>query len=113
LDDKQLNAFRQQLLQLKQELLALEASTRDSTRPVELDQTKVGRLSRMDAIQGQQMAQATARRRRLQIQKIDGALKRIELGEYGECFICGEEIDLRRLSIDPTHTRCTRCVDQG
>jgi DnaK suppressor protein len=112
MDDAQREQFRHKLLQLRQELLELEANSRDSTRPVELDQTTVGRLSRMDAIQGQQMAQATARRRRLQIQKIDGALGRIDSGEYGHCFICGEEIDPRRLAIDPTHSRCINCVDK-
>ena len=70
MDETELERFRQQLLRLKTELLALEESSAAAGRPVELDQTRVGRLSRMDAIQGQQMAQETARRRQHRLRAI-------------------------------------------
>jgi DnaK suppressor protein len=66
----------------------------------------------MDAMQAQQMAQETARRRKVKLQKIDGALRRIDEGDYGYCFLCGEEIALARLDFDPTCTRCTGCMDK-
>ena len=59
------------------ELRGLIASTADARRPVELDQEAVGRLSRMDALQRQAMAQATAKNYRLELQRIDAALTRI------------------------------------
>jgi DnaK suppressor protein len=62
-------------------------------------------------MQAQQMAQASERRRQQQLLKIEVALRRIETGEYGYCFVCGEEIDVRRLGVDPTNTRCIRCVE--
>jgi DnaK suppressor protein len=65
----------------------------------------------MDALQAQQMAQETARRRRVQLQKIDSALRRIAAGEYGHCLICGDEIDPARLDFDPACTRCTGCME--
>jgi len=40
------------------------------------------------------------RRRKRQLQKIDGALLRIKLSEYGKCFICEEDIDIIRLTED-------------
>lgn len=89
----------------------LAGTVEESTRTVELDQTKVGRLSRMDAMQGQQMAMETARRRELQLTRIHGALRRIESGEFGYCFACGEPIDPRRLRVDPTATRCIGCQE--
>lgn len=104
--------FRSRLVVQKTELEALEASTSADSRPVELDQASVGRLSRMDAMQGQAMAQETARRRRQRILAIEGALRRIESGDYGYCFKCGEEIDPRRLEIDAASTRCMRCLEQ-
>jgi len=103
--------FRTALLKLKSELLDLEESSQESAKPVELDQTSVGRLSRMDAMQSQQMAQESSRRRQQQLVNIEGSLRRIESGQYGFCFRCGEEIDLRRLSADPTVTRCIKCVE--
>ena len=66
----------------------------------------------MDAMQAQQMAQETGRRRQQQVTKIDAALHRIESGDYGYCYVCGEEIDIRRLAVDPTITRCIKCVEK-
>jgi DnaK suppressor protein len=111
MDETELERFRQQLSRLKTELLALEESSAAAGRPVELDQTRVGRLSRMDAIQGQQMAQETARRRQYRLHTIAGALRRIDSGDFGYCTVCGEEIDRRRLDFDPTHARCVECAE--
>ena len=111
MNNNELEQARQKLLALKAELQALEKTLGESSGTVELDQTRVGRLSRMDAMQAQQMALETARRRQHQLVKIEGALRRIESGDYGYCFICDEEIDSRRLAIDPTATRCIGCVD--
>lgn len=97
------------LLQKKTELQTIQADSSEDSKPVELDQAMVGRLSRMDAMQGQAMAQATARRRKEQLQRIEGALRRIESGDFGYCAMCEDEIDPRRLEIDPTLTRCQRC----
>ena len=111
MDKAELEKFRQRLLHLKDELEQLEATTEEAGRPVELDQARVGRLSRMDAMQAQQMARETARRRKQQLQRIDGALRRIESGEYGVCATCGEEIGVRRLAFDPSCTRCIGCAE--
>lgn len=54
---------RAHLLARLGELDAKDAANSDSRDTVELQQDSVGRLSRMDAIQQQAMAQATARRR--------------------------------------------------
>tara|TARA_R100001163_G_scaffold57780_1_gene45826 strand:+ start:475 stop:672 length:198 start_codon:yes stop_codon:yes gene_type:complete len=65
----------------------------------------------MDAMQGQQMALESERRRKLHIQQIRAALKRIEEGDYGYCLECGEEIAEGRLKIAPESTRCIDCMD--
>jgi DnaK suppressor protein len=103
--------LRQQLLDLRSELQTLAQASQEGTAPVELDQARVGRLSRMDAIQAQEMAQEAARRRQRQLLEIDGALQRMESGDFGYCFVCGEEIDVRRLAVDPTSTRCVSCAE--
>ena len=110
-DELDLDAWRQKLLDFKEELLALEREKDDASDTVELDQQRMGRLSRMDALQGQQMAQASERRRKEMLTRIDGALRRIENGDYGVCFVCGDDIDTARLNIDPTATRCIGCVE--
>ena len=111
MNDADIEKNRQQLLRLRSELEEMEKVFKETGETVELDQTRVGRLSRMDAMQSQQMALESARRRQHQLQKVEGALHRIESGEYGYCFICGEEIVAQRLAVDPTSTRCMECVE--
>lgn len=86
-----------------------EAQQREGA-PVELDQTRVGRLSRMDAMQQQAMAQASARRSDGERQRIQSALGRLRQGDYGYCVKCDEEIGERRLSVDPATLLCIDCA---
>ena len=58
-----------------------------------------------------QMARETARRRQVQLQMIEGALRRMETGDYGYCFVCGEDIETARLQINPATTRCVNCLE--
>ena len=111
MNDKEIEQFRQQLLRLGSSLQEMEETYKETGETVELDQSRVGRLSRMDAMQVQQMALESSRRRQHQLLKIEGALRRIKSGEYGYCFVCGEEIVAQRLVADPTSTRCMVCVE--
>lgn len=92
------------------ELEALKRSGADAARPVALDQSKVGRLSRMDAMQGQQMAAETARRREAEMKRVEAALQRMADDEYGTCLRCEEEIDAKRLEFDPATPLCIDCA---
>lgn len=85
----------------------------ESRKPVALDQTSVGRLSRMDAMQQQAMALATERRRKVALARIDAALARIEAGDYGWCVQCGEAIAPKRLALDPATPTCVACAAGG
>ncbi len=85
------------------------ATSEESAAVVELDQSKVGRLSRMDAMQAQAMAKASGQRREAVLRNIEAALKRIDDGEYGLCRDCDESINPKRLEFDPTALRCIEC----
>lgn len=98
------------LLARRAELLAITDNSRESRETVELDQTRVGRLSRMDALQGQAMAIETERRRKIELQRIETALERLAEGEYGYCANCGEPIAPKRLEFDPTVPTCIDCA---
>lgn len=102
--------YRQLLLQRQEELLAVRETGRDSAGTVELDQAKVGRLSRMDALQGQAMSAETNRRREIELQRIDAALRRIDAGEFGICINCDEPIAEGRLQSDPAVPICINCA---
>lgn len=102
--------IRAQLLARREEIVERESATKEAREPVELDQARVGRLSRIDALQGQAMAQEAERRRKIELKKIDAALARIEAGDYGYCVTCGEEISEARLKSDPAVASCIDCA---
>ena len=99
------------LIELRESLLRAQETGEQAEQTVELDQTRVGRLSRMDAMQAQAMSKETGRRRREKLLQIEAALRRIDNDEYGECQECGEEIAAARLQIDPTVSLCIRCAE--
>ena len=101
---------RQVLLARRDALLQSRKETEADRRPVELDQASVGRLSRMDALQMQAMADASERRRGLELQRIDAALARLENGSFGDCVKCGNEIAHKRLQLDPSTAYCIDCA---
>lgn len=102
--------FRERLLQLRAEIEAVVETSEASSQVVELDQAKVGRLSRMDAMQSQAMAQASGHRRGRMLQQITAALLRLDNDDYGYCSTCEEPIPTKRLEFDPTATRCVNCA---
>jgi DnaK suppressor protein len=102
--------FRALLEVRKDALKASVENAAGSAAPVELDQQVQGRLSRMDALQGQAMAQATIERRRMEIAQIDAAFKRLDEGEFGYCVECGDEIAEKRLEVHPAIARCVECA---
>lgn len=106
----ELDALRASLVARLAGLRAISETTADNRRPVELDQTSVGRLSRMDAMQVQAMALATERRRHDEARRVEAAIRRIDEGEYGYCISCGEQIAAKRLAVDPTIPTCIRCA---
>ena len=105
-----LNHFRALLEARHIELSVLIVSGRDQVKPVLLDQTSVGRLSRMDAMQVQAMAQETERRRHVDLKRIETALARLKLGDYGFCLLCDDDIPVKRLEFDPAVTTCVDCA---
>jgi len=104
------DTYKDLLLALKATLLKAQETGDQAEQTVELDQTRVGRLSRMDAMQAQAMSKETGRRRRRKLLQIDAALKRIEEDDYGYCQECGEDIAPARLEVDPTALLCISCA---
>ena len=109
MNKSEVDAFKAQLQKMQTDLENLDAKPNDAAATVVLDQTSVGRLSRMDAMQGQQMALEHERRRKETLMQIKAALIRIENDNYGYCLKCDEEIAKGRLTINPTATRCVAC----
>ncbi len=105
-----MDSMKQKLVAMRNELESIADTGDDPAAVVELDQSKVGRLSRMDALQAQAMAQASGQRRAAQLREIDAALQRIDDGSYGDCAHCERPINPRRLDADPTARLCIDCA---
>lgn len=105
-----LKYFEELLLDEQEEIMGISDVIREASKPVKLDQNSVGRLSRMDAMQAQAMAQAGQQRQNNQLQLIAAALERIDQGDYGRCFECDDYISAARLEVDPTVTYCITCA---
>lgn len=106
-----LKYFRQKLSAMSDSNQTLVGQVGDASQTVILDQSSVGRLSRMDALQGQAMALASVDRQLALGQSIDAALLRIEKNEYGRCHECDDFIAVARLEIDPVAEFCITCAE--
>lgn len=106
--DEQVESFRARLEQLRTEANERLRKSSESARPVDLGES-IGRLTRVDAMQGQQMARTQRLRDEGQLQLIRAALARLEAGTYGQCMKCEEEIEAQRLEIAPESTQCMTC----
>jgi DnaK suppressor protein len=108
-DQRQIASLRQRLLEMQQEVAAQLNDIATISRPVELDQQSVGRVSRIDAIQQQQMALANQRQATRLLKQVELALARIDNGEYGNCLQCEEPIAIARLQAQPFAGFCLDC----
>jgi DnaK suppressor protein len=102
--------YRPRLEAERAELTDASDTTRAARAPVALDQQSVGRLSRMDALQGQAMAKGIEARRAGRLRAIAAALARIDEAEFGYCEDCGDFIGTPRLDVDPCVMRCVSCA---
>ena len=110
----------EQLVQLRQKLEAMAEDVRaqldsasDATQPVQLDQQSVGRVSRIDAIQQQQMAIANRDQNLRLAEALENALARIADGSYGSCGGCGDPIAFARLMARPQASLCIECQEKS
>ena len=109
LSEEEAETLRAQLVKLVTELEGSLRASAASANPVELDQSSVGRLSRMDAMQQQAMAKATRQKARLRVTQCKAALSAFDRDEYGFCRKCEEPIGYPRLSAKPEAPFCLSC----
>jgi DnaK suppressor protein len=113
MDSEERERVAARLRELREALLAEQEGAAEGKAPVELDQARMGRLSRMDDIQQQAMELELGRRREIQLKRIEGAFQRLEKGTYGTCIKCGTPIDPKRLDFDPTIFFCQACATKA
>ncbi|NIP81987.1 MAG: TraR/DksA family transcriptional regulator [Gemmatimonadetes bacterium] len=109
LTDEQQADLREELSGQLERLRRSMKLTEEAARPVELDQTAVGRLSRMDSLQNQGLTKSLQERERVRLAGLQEALARMEDGTYGICVACRAEIPFGRLYVFPEAPSCAAC----
>jgi len=109
-DTKKIEGFRQRLLTMEAEIHTLLARTAQDSKPVDLN-LPIGRLSRADAIQMQNMAALNKRQLEIKLKRVEGALSAVENGSFGSCRSCKGEIHPARLDAQPETPFCIDCQE--
>lgn len=102
MNERQVEYFRRKLLNWRAELLAGSKDTieglQDGTRNIP------DVADRASEETDRALELRTRDRQRKLVSKIDGALRRIDEGEFGYCSVTGEPISLKRLDARPIAT---------
>ena len=100
LTPEQIAELKSNLTSLGKQLASELTAHQESSKPVQLDEP-IGRLSRMDALTSQGLAEKHLERAKVKQQQVKAALERIENGTFGICIKTGEEISFERLMAAP------------
>lgn len=109
MEEVELEAFKIKLESLKLEVEHTIEMLKERTRPVSPD-VSLGRLTRQEALQEQNVAKENLRQSELRLKKINGALHRVHNKSFGECLECGDDIAPQRLEIMPENGYCIECA---
>lgn len=113
LDQRKIAELRDELDRQLRRLERSMAVTETAMEPVKLDQTAVGRLSRIDSLQNQGLTRNLQEREKVKLAHIQEAFGRIEEGTYGLCVSCGGPIPFERLYVMPETPTCAACSQSG
>jgi DnaK suppressor protein len=94
-----------------EELERLEAEDLEAADSLEVvsPDNAIGRLSRLDSMQMQEVAKEASRQRGMRIHRLREALSKMDRGNYGLCTACSEWIDFERLKAGPETLKCSAC----
>ena len=92
---------------LKDQILSLE----EKTKPIAPD-CSLGRLTRLEAMGEQDVANKVLDEARLRFTRLNNALQRIDKPMFGVCIECEEDIGFGRMSVRPESVRCVACANK-
>jgi len=111
MNDKQRAEFKAFAKAEIEELKAEIPRLQELTKPVAPDNA-IGRISRMDNIVNQSVAEAQLSKARARLVRLTEALKKVdEDEEFGLCLDCGDPIPMARLKAMPETEFCVECAE--
>ncbi|MGB7270551.1 MAG: RNA polymerase-binding protein DksA [Albidovulum sp.] len=102
MNDRQVEYFRRKLTAWKDELLEQSAETLEGLQGSARAVPDIADRASEETDRALELR--TRDRQRKLVSKIDGALRRLESGEFGYCEMTGEPISLKRLDARPIAT---------
>jgi DnaK suppressor protein len=111
MDKKRLDQFKKKLQSRREELVRTIARTEQEGRTADDDPTvdladKAANSYTKEFLFGQTDSD------RLMLQLVDEALRRIQQDTFGECLLCHEEIQQKRLDAVPWARHCRDCQEK-
>ena len=110
MNENQLEFFRQKLIIWKNELLDEASFTKDDLSEEGLQRPDIADRAQVESDASIKLR--TRDRERRLINKIDSALRRIDIGTYGYCEDTGEPIGLKRLMARPIASLCLEAQER-
>ena len=81
-----------------------------TSKPVAPDNA-IGRLTRMEAISSQGISEASLNSSRAKLVKLEKALDKVDLPEFGICLHCSAPIPQWRIMLMPENVLCVPCAE--
>ena len=115
MDKQRIEAYRRRLVTEREDLLGLVTRVEQDGRQADKEGTQDLADKAANSYTKEFLFHQSSNERTL-LQQIEEALSRIEGGHYGECLLCGGEIEKKRLEAVPWARHCIPCQqaqDQG
>jgi len=84
-------------------------SQEKNIKPIAPDNA-IGRISRMEAIVGQSVTEASLTQAQNRLIRLKDALSRLDSPDFGICIECGRPIPVGRILIIPESRHCVNCA---
>lgn len=108
MDKKKLQAIKESLLKMREEVIAEVQEKYAATR--ELGESNLPDLADVSSnAYNRELLLNLSEAQHRKMQDIDAALARLDEGEYGVCANCGEDISPRRMEVRPFSRYCIDC----
>jgi DnaK suppressor protein len=93
--------------EIESELQMLE----EANKPISPD-SAYGRISRIDAINNQSITETTLKDKKTTLHRLKYSLSKIDNEEYGKCYKCGKDINIKRIMSIPYASYCIDCANK-
>ncbi|MBT5957326.1 MAG: hypothetical protein HOG63_02015, partial [Nitrospina sp.] len=71
-----------------------------------------GRLTRMEAISSQGISEASLNSAKVKLAKLEKALSKVDLPDFGICAHCSNPIPEGRIMLMPENVLCVSCAEK-